>query len=127
MEALEAIRQALTLTELTKASFILFILTQGFGSFVLSQGRAAFLKDNTRLFSKSIKIAGFFFLFILSRSWLALVDKYVPEPYLVRSFQPLNEHNAGHELIIRYHRMRCSILPKRKHTARGASLSGTTR
>ncbi|KAM7184484.1 DIE2/ALG10 family domain containing protein [Rhypophila sp. PSN 637] len=37
-------------------------------------------------FTEVIKISGFFFLFLFARSWLGLVDHYVPEPYLDEVF-----------------------------------------
>lgn len=33
--------------------------------------------------AEAIKTAGFFSIFVAAKAWLALVDKYVPEPYLV--------------------------------------------
>lgn len=37
-----------------------------------------------------IKTAGFFSIFVAAKAWLALVDKYVPEPYLVSPYRPVN-------------------------------------
>jgi len=45
----------------------------------------------------TIKTAGFFFIFVATKSWLALVDRHVPEPYLVS----LHRHETRHTLTLR--------------------------
>lgn len=40
---------------------------------------------SSSLRGETIKTLGFFFLFVAARSWLALVDKHVPGPYLASS------------------------------------------
>ena len=45
----------------------------------------------------TIKTAGFFFIFVAAKSWLALVDRNVPEPYLVSPYR----HGMRHSLTLR--------------------------
>lgn len=84
MEALQALREGLTLVELAKGLVIALVL----GRCLVSSSETA-QKSHVFPFSASsraqaAKTAGFFSIFLAARSWLALVDKYVPEPYLVR-------------------------------------------
>ncbi len=59
--------------------FLLPRMEKGFGTNFTANSPSSSLRGETT------KTLGFFFLFVASRVWLALVDKYVPEPYLVSS------------------------------------------
>jgi hypothetical protein len=82
MDALQAVRHGLTLGELLKGLGIAFALGR-----LLSPGsesglnKAGLLSPLHR--ADVVKTAGFFSLFLAARSWLAFVDRYAPEPYLV--------------------------------------------
>ena len=81
MEAFQVVREALTPRELLNAWNIGFIL-----SHFLLLGKAVRWTSSLRaLFHVT---AGFIGLFMLARSWLALVNHFVPEPYLVSQAPP---------------------------------------
>ncbi|KAK5661220.1 hypothetical protein OQA88_11112 [Cercophora sp. LCS_1] len=75
MEVLQALRGALTARELLKGATIALLLVQ-------------FLPRSTKSTPKTWTqvTVDTFVLFIFARSWLALVDHYVPEPYLDEFF-----------------------------------------
>lgn len=82
MEALGVVREALTRVELLRALWISASLT-----FVLSRG-----KGITSRKAQAAITSGFAAIFIFGTSWLALVNHYVPEPYLVSTPPPETEH-----------------------------------
>ena len=69
---------ALTPVELLRALWIAVSLT-----LVLSRG-----KGITSRKAQAAITSGFVFVFIFGRSWLALVNHYAPEPYLVSHATP---------------------------------------
>jgi hypothetical protein len=91
MEALQFIREGLTLPDLAKGLVTVFVLVnfQRVYSPLNSPSRRRWQRIDY------LSLAGFTFLFLFAKSWLALVTRYAPEPYLVRrGFQSM--------LLIRY-------------------------
>lgn len=82
MEALGVVREALTRVELLRPLWISASLT-----FVLSRGEGI-----TSRKAQATIASGFAAIYLLGRSWLALVNHYVPEPYLVSRPAPETEH-----------------------------------
>ena len=70
MEALQVVRRAFSFRELLQGA--------GFATLV-----SQFVPDGTTSEFRHIALRGLIVLFLLARSWLALVDHYVLEPYLV--------------------------------------------
>lgn len=81
MEALRVVRGALTQVELLRALWIAASLT-----LVLSRG-----KGITSRKAQAAISGGFAVIFLFGTSWLALVNHYVPEPYLVSTPPPETE------------------------------------
>jgi alpha-1,2-glucosyltransferase len=95
MEAIQALRQALPWGD---------VLTSLANAWGMSHYLARSAKEQPNLTSKSswasfgvgaIVPLGFFALSLASRSWLALVNKYVPEPYLVRQAPLFSDPNKA--------------------------------
>ncbi len=86
MEFIQAFRQGLTSSEPAQGLLIAIILSRFLESLPWSAQttRTTSPPSSTRV--KVIKTAGFFFIFLAARSWLALVDEHAPEPYLVSTF-----------------------------------------
>ncbi|KAK4213944.1 DIE2/ALG10 family-domain-containing protein [Rhypophila decipiens] len=84
METLRVVGASLTASELLRGLTIAVV----FSRFLSSRSADKTLIPTWRLnkFTEIIKISGFFLLFIFARSWLGLVDHYVPEPYLDEVF-----------------------------------------
>ena len=78
MEAFEVVRRALTPIELLRALWIAVSLT-----LVVGRGKEISSKK-----TEAAIAGGFLAVFLFGRSWLALVNHYVPEPYLVRHSTP---------------------------------------
>ncbi len=85
MESLQALRQTLTVFELLKGLHISFLLGRLLAASTRkdSPGTSFWSVSSPR--REAIQTASFFALYLAGRSWLALVDRYVPEPYLVSS------------------------------------------
>ncbi|KAL2016327.1 hypothetical protein VTK56DRAFT_3868 [Thermocarpiscus australiensis] len=86
MEPLGPVLEDLTFFELLKGLVISVVL----GRFLVLPSRRVQVAPGHRISStlstEITKTAGFFFIFLTARSWLALVDRYVPEPYLDEVF-----------------------------------------
>jgi alpha-1,2-glucosyltransferase len=78
MEALGVVRGALTPAELLRALWIAVSLT-----LVLSRGEGI-----TSRKTQAAITSGFIAIFLFGRSWLALVNHYVPEPNLFSAPPP---------------------------------------
>jgi hypothetical protein len=95
MEALQTLRETLTVFELLKGLHIAFLLGR-----ILAWSTRKDSTANNGLWSitsprrEAIQTAAFFALYLAGRSWLALVDRYVPEPYLV-SATPCTSHSMA--------------------------------
>ncbi|KAK0629589.1 DIE2/ALG10 family-domain-containing protein [Bombardia bombarda] len=70
MEAIQVVRDSITFREL-----FLGLVAAGLLARVISSRP-----------TEATKVGGFFFVFVFARSWLALVDHHVPEPYLDEFF-----------------------------------------
>ncbi|KAK4238679.1 hypothetical protein C8A03DRAFT_43604 [Achaetomium macrosporum] len=86
MEAVSAVREGLATVELLKGLAIAFVLGRFLPPFSREAHESAIIPLSSPLRAQSIKAAGLFSLFLIARCWLALVDKYVPEPYLDEVF-----------------------------------------
>lgn len=74
--------------------------------------------------STFITASGFLLIYFFARSWLALVNHYAPEPYLVRNSLAMAQVQS---LILTYCRTKSSTSPKPKHTVKAATMNGTTK
>ncbi|KAM7212996.1 DIE2/ALG10 family domain containing protein [Rhypophila decipiens] len=84
METLRVVGASLTASELLRGLTIAVV----FSRFLSPRSADKTLVPTWKLNKSTevIKISGFFFLFLFARSWLGLVDHYVPEPYLDEVF-----------------------------------------
>lgn len=94
METAQLASHGLTVPGLFKGLAIAFILsrllvTSSTNGFSLSGLRSPSLRAGV------LKTIGFFALFLAARVWLALVNKHVPQPYLVSICLPLFLHEPG--------------------------------
>ncbi|KAK3903732.1 glycosyltransferase [Staphylotrichum tortipilum] len=86
MEVIQTLCETLTVAELGKGLGTAFLLSR---FLVSSTGKGPTSGGFWSISSprnEAIKTACFFALFLAARSWLALVDRYVPEPYLDEAF-----------------------------------------
>lgn len=82
MEAFHAVGERLAPGELLTGLGLAFVLGRSISpSLVNGLNSMDFLSLPRK--ADIIKTSGIFSLFLLARTWLALVDKHVPEPYLV--------------------------------------------
>ncbi len=88
MEVLEAVAKAFTFREIAKGLFISAL----FYHFIHPTNPQ--LKRVSSWTAYVISFCGFFFIYLLGRSWLAVVTEYVPEPYLVGSPFHANGHRS---------------------------------
>lgn len=81
MEVIQALRQG-PLSDVLQALLLALVV----GRLVVPEHQTPRLKGTSSpLFNINSTVAtGFFIIALASRFWLALVNKYVPEPYLVR-------------------------------------------
>ena len=124
MDIISTVRESLTLKELFQAHLVILILA---GSLLPLSAQ----RHNDSLFLllrwKRINvlwITGLVGIFFFARVWLALVDKYVPDPYLVGCLYTLPTLPATANS---HFRMRSSISLKRRHIVRDGMESGMTR
>ncbi|KAK0715290.1 DIE2/ALG10 family-domain-containing protein [Lasiosphaeris hirsuta] len=85
MGTLQVLRESLTAAELLKGLGITVLLGRFLATTSARQQKGA-LTWNSPIALGAITTAGLFFLFLVARSWLALVDHHVPEPYLDEFF-----------------------------------------
>ncbi|KAK3352264.1 glycosyltransferase family 59 protein [Lasiosphaeria hispida] len=85
MGTLQVLRERLTAAELLKGLGIAVLLGR-FLPTTLARQRKGSLTWNSSIVLDVVTATGFFFLFLVARSWLALVDHHVPEPYLDEFF-----------------------------------------
>jgi alpha-1,2-glucosyltransferase len=80
MEVIQTLRQG-PLSDVLQALLLALVV----GRFVVSGEQTPRLKGSSSSISKmqATVATGFFGIALASRAWLALVNKYVPEPYLV--------------------------------------------
>ncbi|KAK3379127.1 DIE2/ALG10 family-domain-containing protein [Lasiosphaeria ovina] len=79
MPVLEALREGLQLKELLRGLGLAVVLARCIPPVSITGNRAIFSGG-------AIKAGGFFLVFLVARSWLALVSGFVPEPYLDEVF-----------------------------------------
>jgi alpha-1,2-glucosyltransferase len=96
MEGIWAVRETLHIAELLKGLAVACAL----GTFLAPPSRKT--SNSSKVSSPSLpeqllQITGFLCLFVAARFWLALVDRYVPEPYLV-SGSPVSTIMEHHTL-----------------------------
>lgn len=83
MEAIQSLRDGLTVAELLKGLGIAFVVGRFLPSFVETGSSIKKSSSYSSLRAEIVKLTGLFSLYLVARSWLALVDRYVPDPYLV--------------------------------------------
>ncbi|KAK3312362.1 DIE2/ALG10 family-domain-containing protein [Apodospora peruviana] len=87
MEVIQVLRDSLTLSELVKGAAISLVLSRFLApSSTPHKSRSKTTKWQSRISNDTANFGGFFFIFLFARSWLAMVDKLVPDPYLDEVF-----------------------------------------
>lgn len=87
MEALQVLREQLNAGELLKGLGIAYL----FAHFLVAS-YASYSPSTQSSWPRTVAIAtiGFSLIFVFARSWLALVNHYSPEPYLVCQLTTFN-------------------------------------
>ncbi|KAK4099202.1 glycosyltransferase family 59 protein [Parathielavia hyrcaniae] len=86
MESIQTIRQGLTPAEVAKGLAVALVLSHFSAPWTREEPRPARVSPWLTFWAQKLKTACFFSLFLAARSWLALVNKHVPEPYLDEVF-----------------------------------------
>lgn len=91
METLHALREGLPLGELIKGLGIALMLSRFLPPFWRGGQNLPGSPSSSSLWAEAIKTGGFFLIFLAARSWLALVNRHVPDPYLVSHFSAFTD------------------------------------
>jgi alpha-1,2-glucosyltransferase len=83
MEAIQTIRESLGISELLNGLALAFTLRRSFAPFPGQGSNPNNPSSSISLRTEVVTTTGLFILFLAAKCWLALVNTYVPEPYLV--------------------------------------------
>jgi hypothetical protein len=83
MEAIQTIRESLSISELLNGLGLVLTLRRLFASFPGQGSNTGGFSSSLSLRTEVITTTGLFILFLAAKCLLALVNTYVPEPYLV--------------------------------------------
>ncbi|KAK4125854.1 glycosyltransferase family 59 protein [Parathielavia appendiculata] len=86
MERIQAIRQELTAAEVVKGLAVALVLSHFLAPWTYTKSTPTQVSPSSTVWAQAFKAGSFFSLFLAARSWLALVNTYVPEPYLDEVF-----------------------------------------
>jgi alpha-1,2-glucosyltransferase len=83
MEAIQTISESLSISELLNGLGLVFTLRRLFALFSGQGSNTGGFSSSLSLRTEVLTTTGLFILFLAAKCWLALVNNYVPEPYLV--------------------------------------------